>query len=418
MIGRVKLQVVLSKRIFSGLTPFLLLCILGAVFAAHAADAPAAKPGGEAKSKAVAKRPARATPVKVAAAKRMHLAPQTWVAGTVISREEARLATEVAGKLLQVADVGTKVQAGDVIARVDATFIHLKIEEYTASVQSEQATLGYLESEMKRLNRLAKQNNTAQTRLEEVRANREVARSKLQIAKTRLKQAQEESRRHQIVAPFAGVVVERYTRPGESAKVGDEVVRLIDTRSLEVQARIPLNTRDFVAEGDELTLTGNGHTQKVKVRALVAAGDERSRLLELRVAISGEGWTIGQPVRISLPTATAKEVLAIPRDALVLRRDGAIVFRINAENKAEGIPVQLGVASGPFMEVIGSLQAGDKVVIRGGERLRPGAVVMILPDGPPGGNGKAGGKPESKAVVKRDGAGAKPANDTTANKQP
>lgn len=332
----------------------------------------------------VAKPQAPATPVKVAEAQHRHLAPQTWVAGTVISRFEARLASEVEGKLQGVAEVGTRIKEGETLARIDNTFIKLKIEEYKAVVESEKASLGYLDSELKRLERLAKQNNAAQTRIEEVRANRAVASSKLQIAHTRIKQAEEESRRHEIIAPFTGVVAERYLRPGERARVGDDVLRLIDTRELEVQARIPLETLNYVREDSELTLKTNGQTRKARVRALVAAGGERSRLLELRLAINGEGWTIGQPVRISLPTAVARNVLAVPRDALVLRRDGALVYRINGENKAQPVPVKLGMASGPYMEVKGNLQAGDKVVTRGGERLRPGAVVKILPDGPTG----------------------------------
>lgn len=388
------MQISRLKRYFSSAgLPWLALVLLAAT--AQAANGP----------------PVRATPVKVAEVKRMLLAPQTWVAGTVISRFDAHLAAEVEGKLLSVAEVGAKVKKGDLIARTDDTFIKLTIEEYKAAVDSEQATLNFLSSEMQRLARLAQQNNAALTRLDEVKANQQVARSKLQIARTRLKQAQEESRRHSVIAPFDGVIVERYMQAGERAKVGEQVVRLIDTRSLEVQARIPLETLDYVREGDSLTVKTAQRTVTARVRALVAVGDERSRLLELRVSINGEGWTIGQPVRISLPTAAAQEVLAVPRDALVLRRDGAIVFRVNADNKAERLPVQLGVASGELMAVKGSLHAGDRVVVRGGERLRPGALVKVLGNGAPAGAGAG-------QVIKRDtapGAAAKPAE---AKRQP
>ena len=114
------------------------------------------------------------------------------------------------------------------------------------------------------------------------------------------------------------------------------------------------------------------------MRTLVAAGDARSRLLDLRLSLPENGWTIGRPVRIALPTAIAREVLAVPRDALVLRRDGAAVFRVTEEGVAERISVQLGVASGSLVEVVGDLNAGDRVVTRGGERLRPGQTVKIL----------------------------------------
>jgi RND family efflux transporter MFP subunit len=336
----------------------------------------------------------RSAPVKVAEAKKILMAPQTWVAGTVISRHQARLATEVAGKLVMVKEVGTRVKENGVVARVDPTFVKLKIEELEAQVEADRARLEFLKSEVRRNKRLATQNNAAQIRLDEVRADRDVARNELRIARVRLKQAREELRRHVIRSPFAGVVAERLLRRGERAEVGDDVVRLIDSRELEVQARVPLETRDFVHEGMPLTLSVADRQVSALVRALVEAGDERSRLLELRIELNNGAWTVGQPLRVALPTAKAEMVLAVPRDALVLRRDGAFVFRIDEENKAQRVAVQLGVASGDLVAVSGELQVGDRVVTRGGERLRQGSTVRIL----------NGGKPAVANAAKSDAA--------------
>ena len=334
----------------------------------------------------------RSAPVKVAEAKQVLMAPETWVAGTVISRHEALLATEVAGKLVQVKEVGTRLKEDAVVARVDPTFVKLKIEEYEAQVESDRARLDFIKSEVQRNKRLATQNNAAQTRLDELRADRVVARNELRISRVRLKQAREELRRHVIRTPFAGVVAERLMRRGERAGVGDDVIRVVDSRSLEVQARVPLETLDFVRENDSLTIKVNGREISAPVRALVAAGEGRSRLLDLRISLDDDTWTVGQPVRVALPTANAQMVLAIPRDALVLRRDGAFVFRVDAENKAQRVAVKLGVASGDFVAVNGELKAGDRVVTRGGERLRPGSAVKILDE-----SGQAGAPDSSTA---------------------
>ena len=344
----------------------------------------------------------RAAPVMVEPARLVFMAPQTWVAGTVISRHQARLATEVEGKITYVAEVGTQVAEDDVVVKIDSTFVKLKIEEFKAAVERDRANLEFLKGEVKRLNRLAKQSNASQTLLDRTRADREVARNEFHISRTRLKLAREEKRRHFIRAPFAGVVVERLMRRGERAGVGDEVLALVDSHELEVQARVPLDTLDFVRQGDVLTLKVNTEEKQVKVRALVAAGDARSRLLDLRLSLPENGWTIGRPVRIALPTAIAREVLAVPRDALVLRRDGAAVFRVVADNKAERVPVQLGVASGVLVEVIGDIKAGDRVVTRGGERLRPGQVVKILNAGS---GDKANNKEKNAPLNKQDSHG-------------
>lgn len=320
----------------------------------------------------------RSAPVMVESARMVLMAPQTWVAGTVISRHQARLAAEVDGNIIRVAEVGTQVTEDEVVAKIDPTFVKLKIEEFKAAVERDRANLEFLKSEVQRLKRLARQSNASQTLLDRTRADREVARNEFNISRSRLKQAREEKRRHFIRAPFAGVVIERLMRRGERASIGDEVLAMVDSDELEVQARVPLDTLDFVREGDALTLKVNAEEKQAKVRALVAAGDARSRLLDLRLSLPENGWTIGRPVRIALPTAIAREVLTVPRDALVLRRGGAAVFRVTGEGKAERISVQLGVASGPLVAITGDIKAGDRVVTRGGERLRPGQAVKIL----------------------------------------
>ncbi len=65
----------------------------------------------------------------------------------------------------------------------------------------------------------------------------------------------------------------------------------------------------------------------------------------------------------------------VPRDALVLRANASRVYRINDDELAEPVDVVLGNADGKWIEVSGDLTAGDRVVIRGGERLRPGQKV-------------------------------------------
>jgi RND family efflux transporter MFP subunit len=354
-------------------TNWIALAILISVFAnLHAADGDKKKPGPG----------GRPSPVVVTDAKLQLLAPVTWVSAAVISLNEARLATEVEGQLRKVAKVGTMVAENDVVARIDNTFIKIRIDELRAAVERERARLQFLFQEVVRLERLAKQNAAAQTRLEQTQSEREVAKNELEIANTRLRQAREELARHVVRAPFPGVIAERFMRPGERAAVGDEVVRLIDANDLEIQARAPLASINYITEGMTLDVkTDVGDHVEATLRTIVPIGDARSRLLDLRLDFEGVNWRVGQPVRVALPTAVAKQVLSVPRDALVLRRDGSSVFKINQDGTAEKVSVEIGIASGDYVEVKGDLKDGDRVVIRGGERLRPGQKVQIITEG-------------------------------------
>jgi uncharacterized protein YabE (DUF348 family) len=68
----------------------------------------------------------------------------------------------------------------------------------------------------------------------------------------------------------------------------------------------------------------------------------------------------------------------VPRDALVLRQNGSFVFRINDDNKAEQVQVEIGDSAGELVAVRGELAKGDRVAIRGAENLTEGADVRIL----------------------------------------
>jgi len=328
------------------------------------------------------KRGARSAPVVIAIATKQQLAPFSWVSGTVISRNDAKLATEVEGRLISVADVGQRVRKNEIVAKIDSTFIRLQIDELNSAVQREQAQLKFYVQELRRLNKLAAQNNAAQTRLEQTTADRQIAQSDLNIAKTRLLKAKEEMARHDIRAPFAGVISERLIRAGERAKTGDQVVRLIDSKSVEIQARAPLSSVNFVMEGSDVFINRGVKQESnlsATIRALVPVGNERSRMMDLRIDFTAPRWRVGQSVRVALPTAEPKEVLTVPRDALVLRRGGISIFRMKEDNSVEKLSVTLGIAAGDFIEIHSDLlQPGDKVIIRGGERLRPGQKVKVI----------------------------------------
>ncbi len=336
------------------------VAMVGQVFAAAPKGAPPAK-------------------VVVADALKKELAPVAWFAGTVISVEDARLAAEVQARLVSVAGVGTVVKKGEVVARLDDTLIKEQLAESRADVEREQARVIFFSAEVKRLRRLARQNNAARNSLDQSISNRSVAQSERRAAVARVNVNKERLSRTRLAAPFDGVITERLLQVGEWAESGKSVVRLVDTRSLEVQSWVPASSLGFISPGMELLLKSGAQEGTATVRTIVPVGDDRSRLYELRLLLKVAAWPAGRTLRVAIPSALPRKVIAVPRDALVLRREGTRVFRINNDNKAEMVGVKTGIASGIYIEVVGDIRAGDKVVTRGGERLRAGQTVVILP---------------------------------------
>ncbi len=315
--------------------------------------------------------------VEIGEARVTAMAPTMQVAGTVVSRSDAFLSAEVDGRLISVADVGSRVEAGDVIARIEDTSLRLRAQELAAEVARARARLNFLEGELVRFERLAETNLAAASQIDQTRSERDIASSDLAVVNSRLGQIEDQLQRTSITAPFPGMIAERVAQVGERVAVGTRVVRLVNPDSLEVVARAPLSYYRFVRAGDELPIVaGVDEIYQVPVRTVVSVGDEARHVFELRLDLD-ISLPVGQTVRVTVPTANVREVLAVPRDALVLRGDGITVFIVDEDNTARRIRVTTGIGAGDWIEVRGPIQAGDKVVIRGNERLRPGQEVSV-----------------------------------------
>ena len=315
--------------------------------------------------------------VIVAPAEMLNLAPSVDVPGTVVSRFDARLASELSAKLDWIAEVGTVVKEGDTVARLEPVTFRLREMEAESRVKREQARVQFLLSEKSRLERLAENNLSAKSQLDQTLSNLAVAESDVAIAQAQLGLARVAMHVTRIRAPFDGMVTERLRNIGERLNVADEVIRVVDPGSLEVVARAPLNTVNFIKEGDTLQLHNDFRADEAAVRTIVPFGNPQSHMFEVRLDADADVWTVGESVRLSMPTAVTREVLAVPRDALVLRREGASVFRVGDDMAVEQVNVITGLGDGDFIEVIGELQAGDRVVTRGAERLGTGMKVSI-----------------------------------------
>lgn len=317
--------------------------------------------------------------VVVARASMQMLSPSVDVPGTVISRFDSRLASELSAKLVWIAEVGTEVKEGDIVARLEDFTFKIREMETQSQVDREQARVTFLESELERLEKLSERNLSAKSQYDRTVSDLAMARSDEQIAQAQLGYSKIAMHVTQIRAPFDGVVTERLRSIGERMNIADEVLRLVDPDSLEVVARAPLSTVNFIEKGDVLPLVNDYRSGNAPIRTIVPFGNPQSHMFEVRLDADSELWTVGESVRLSMPTAAAKEVLAIPRDALVLRREGASVFKMTDNSVVAQVNVIVGLGAGALIEVFGDLKAGDEVVVRGAEGLSDGVTVAVTP---------------------------------------
>ena len=79
------------------------------------------------------------------------MAPHLDIPGTIISRNDSRIASEISGRVDWVAEIGTLVEEGEPVVRLDRRMLDLRLQETEASVASLEASLRYQRSEVRRL---------------------------------------------------------------------------------------------------------------------------------------------------------------------------------------------------------------------------------------------------------------------------
>ncbi|MGD9258439.1 MAG: efflux RND transporter periplasmic adaptor subunit, partial [Gammaproteobacteria bacterium] len=249
-----------------------------------------------------------------------------------------------------------------------------------ATIRRLEASLAYSDKQLARQKQLASQNIAARNALDEIEAERDMTAQDLVQARVAREQTLYLIENSSIRAPFGGRIVERFRDAGEYISVGGEVARVVDTRNVEVRAQAPLSVAAHIREGLEVSVREGAREVRSPIRAVIPVGDEVSRMIEIRIALDGSDWVIGSAVRVALPEEEPVEVVAVPRDALVLRQNAIYVFRLKDDDTVDQVAVTTGIGNGSYIEVRGDIRGGDPVVVRGAERLRSGQQVMVARD--------------------------------------
>ena len=316
-------------------------------------------------------------PVVVTTARAENFAVSIAATGTVVSRNDARISSEVGGTLAWIAEPGTVVRRGDTIARLDPARLSLELRDNQAALKRLDAQLALLTTQRARLENLVGQSLVSRSQLEEAESREQMAQQDVEQARVARDRAALDLDRATVRAPFAGIVAERVQQSGEYVASGAPLLRLVNDRELEVVARAPLISADSVVAGAKVRLVDGDRKTAGTVRAVIPVGDDRSRMVELRIALADRSLRVGAPVRVEIAPQNPRAVVTVPRDAVILRQGASYVMRVRSDNTAERVAVNLGPGRDNQVQIDGTLRAGDRVIIRGGERLEPGQSVKV-----------------------------------------
>jgi RND family efflux transporter MFP subunit len=343
-------------------------------------------------------------------------APAKKELGQVLAQLETRTLS------LQIDTANTLLTLAKDAAAELAANLPREIELAESKLVEAKARLEFSEKDLERQNRLKAQNGVvSETEYEQAlsqyqvntqlaaQAGNELARLKatselrLRQVESRIKAAEQEILRledlkskYTLRAPFDGYVINKLTEVGAWVRSGDPIAEIVHLDNLEFEFAVPQQymgeiQRSFETGGTNLKarieIEGLSETIEGEVDTIVPQADLRSRTLPVRAKIANVergGLPLLRPGmigRASLSFGNRREVILIKKDALVLGGATPIIYKLvknGDKTTVTQVSVKAGSSIGSWIEVSGSLQPGDQVVIQGNERLRPDQEVSIL----------------------------------------
>ncbi len=215
------------------------------------------------------------------------------------------------------------------------------------------------------------------------------ARARVRAQEAVVARLDDEKARHEIRAPFAGVVVERLVEPGTWVAPGSAVADLVDLTHLDVDVPVLEDDVASLRVGLEVGVEVDalpGRFVAGVVHRLMPVVDAKSRTLPVRVRLPGRDDERGRLLRpgmfarVHFAVGPERTALVVPKDAIVLGGRDPLIYLVDATTSTvRPVVVRLGVTAGEDVEVQGPLAAGDSVIVRGNERVFPGTPVRPEP---------------------------------------
>ncbi len=308
-----------------------------------------------------------AMPVEVAAALRDTVVDAIAATGQIEAIQSIELRPEVSGRITDIlVREGQEVADGTPLFKVDDA-------ELKAQVAQAEAERQLARQALERTKQLIAQNASSTSDLEQAEAKSRGADANYDLLKTRLD-------RTVVRAPFAGVIGRRLVSIGTYVSPQTSLITLQSVNPQHASFDVPERYADRLRRGQLVSfqvaaLPGKNFSGEVVFVDPVVSLPGRTILIKARVPNNEHQLQAGMFIEARLATDIRPNAVVVPEDALLPTQGSTFIWVIKG-GKADRRQVGVGVRTAGWAEIQGGVEAGDSVVVGGGERLFPTAPVM------------------------------------------
>jgi membrane fusion protein, multidrug efflux system len=304
--------------------------------------------------------------------------------GTLAPLTEATLKAKVAGELVEIAArEGEAVREGQVLARIDATELRARVAAREADVAAARAQLVWAQKNRATQKALLEKQFISQNAYDNVESNYRVAVAKLRAAEADLVVARKSLGDSVLVAPFSGVVAERFAKPGERIALDARVISIVDLSRLELEAAVPSSEIAKVQVGQKLEFRVDGFAERPfvgRIERINPATVAGSRSINVYAVIDNPEGLLRAGV-FAQGTASLERIadgLFIPASAVRGEAGKPFVYVLVDRRVVRRRPVKIGVPDGAgWVQVLDGLAPGERIVRSNLGALHEGAAARI-----------------------------------------
>jgi membrane fusion protein, multidrug efflux system len=313
--------------------------------------------------------------------------------GRAAGSKEVEVRARVSGILLERRyEEGRAVREGDVLFRIDP-------EQYRAAAAQARAELGVAQARLKEARRqrdrivpLSDQHVISQQQRDEAVSQFEVAEADVEAARAQLRTAELELGYTEVRAPISGLTSREARSEGSLVTAGTEsslLTRIVQTDPIYVEFAVPEAEATQLRHGrgtggqplvvklllDDATADAvTGELSFIDTSVEAGSGTVRSRGV---FANADRRLVPGQFVRVRIEGLAARDVVSVPRRAVMSSAQGSFVWVVGKDDTVELRPVKLDGDAGDRTLIADGLAGGERVIVEGVLKVRPGVKVKV-----------------------------------------
>lgn len=291
--------------------------------------------------------------------------------GTVAANEMVEIKSETDGTVEKIlVTEGQQVNQGDLLVKLDES-------KFAAAVAEAEANFKLSLANHERSKQLFSDKLISQQEFDQIAAQFQANQAGLDLKRRQLRDTQ-------IRAPFSGVVGARQISPGQVIGKNTTLTWLVDLDPVKVEVNVPERYLSQVALGQAMEFgvaafpndRFKGELYFISPQLDAAT---RTALVKARIPNPGHKLKGGMFANLALTLRLRDSAIVVPEPALVNNGDAVTVFVVDDKSMAQVRLVKIGLRLAGKAEVLSGVQAGDRVVVEGVQKLFPGALVKPAP---------------------------------------